>query len=247
MNNQTPDVNPVERSVRLQSPTQCPWATSFSAAVFVLLSVPAQSQVRFDEKADRIAVEVNGKPFTVLHYGKAEGKPYLHPLMTASGKAVTRGFPDDPLPGDPTDRPHLRGLIIGHEEVSTPSGGELDFWENDPHPWYKHKKGFIVVKEAKTAARDHRPDDEKFEKADDPPLTANTRFAAGSGEAGLFILPGYEFKTVGGMLTNFHLPKSTLIMLVSAFAGKDRILAAYDHAVAERYRFYSYGDCMLIL
>ena len=75
----------------------------------------------------------------------------------------------------------------------------------------------------------------------------NTRFAAGSGEAGLFILPGYEFKTVGGMLTNFHLPKSTLIMLVSVFAGRDQILAAYRHAVAERYRFYSYGDCMLLL
>ena len=72
-------------------------------------------------------------------------------------------------------------------------------------------------------------------------------FIPGAGEAGLFILPGYEFKAVGGMLTNFHLPKSTLIMLVSAFAGRDHILAAYDHAVAERYRFYSYGDCMLIL
>jgi hypothetical protein len=153
MDNRTPDVTPLERIVGLPSPsTPRAWAKLSGAALFVLASVPAQSQVRFEEKADRIAVEVNGKPFTVLHYGKAEGKPYLHPLLTASGKAVTRGFPDDPLPGDPTDRPHLRGLIVGHEEVSTPSGGELDFWENDPHPWYKHKKGFIVVKEAKTAA-----------------------------------------------------------------------------------------------
>ena len=71
-------------------------------------------------------------------------------------------------------------------------------------------------------------------------------FRAGSGEADLFILPGYEFKAVSGMLTNFHLPKSTLIMLVSAFAGREKILSAYHHAVAERYRFYSYGDCMLI-
>jgi len=51
---------------------------------------------------------------------------------------------------------------------------------------------------------------------------------------------------VGAMLTNFHLPKSTLIMLVSAFAGRDKTLAAYDHAVRERYRFYSYGDCMFL-
>jgi len=73
------------------------------------------------------------------------------------------------------------------------------------------------------------------------------RFQASAGEADLFILPGYEFQAIGGMLTNFHLPKSTLIMLVSAFASRTAILGAYQHAVAERYRFYSYGDCMLIL
>jgi len=127
--------------------------TALLSIICALVSTPLPGQVRFEEKGDRIAVEVNGKPFSVLHFGKVQGKPYLHPLMTASGKAVTRGFPDAPLPGDPTDRPHLRGLIIGHEKVSTPSsGGPLDFWENDPDPWYKHKKGFIVVQEAKAAA-----------------------------------------------------------------------------------------------
>lgn len=70
--------------------------------------------------------------------------------------------------------------------------------------------------------------------------------AAQSGEADIFIYPGFEFRVVGAMLTNFHLPKSTLIMLVSAFAGRERTLAAYDHAVREKYRFYSYGDCMFI-
>jgi hypothetical protein len=128
-------------------------ATTALSLLMLSLTPPLQAQVRFEQKPDAIAIEINGKPFSVLHYGKAEGKPYLHPLLTASGKAITRGFPDDPLPGDPTDRPHLRGLIVGHEEVSTPSGGTLDFWENDPHPWYaKHKKGFIVVKDAKSAA-----------------------------------------------------------------------------------------------
>jgi len=73
------------------------------------------------------------------------------------------------------------------------------------------------------------------------------RFEAGSGEADLFILPGYEFKAVDAMLTNFHLPRSTLLMLVSAFASRTAILGAYAHAVAGRYRFYSYGDCMLIV
>jgi S-adenosylmethionine:tRNA ribosyltransferase-isomerase len=58
--------------------------------------------------------------------------------------------------------------------------------------------------------------------------------------------PGYPFRVVGALLTNFHLPRSTLLMLVCAFAGRERVLSAYQHAVEERYRFYSYGDCMFI-
>jgi S-adenosylmethionine:tRNA ribosyltransferase-isomerase len=73
------------------------------------------------------------------------------------------------------------------------------------------------------------------------------RIAAGSGATDLFIYPGFEFRVIGGLLTNFHLPKSSLLMLVSAFAGRDRVRTAYDAAIAERYRFYSYGDAMLIL
>ena len=69
---------------------------------------------------------------------------------------------------------------------------------------------------------------------------------ADTGETQIFITPGYEFRTVDRLLTNFHLPKSTLMMLVSAFAGTDNIQRAYAHAVAERYRFFSYGDAMLL-
>ena len=72
------------------------------------------------------------------------------------------------------------------------------------------------------------------------------RVEAGSGEAELFIYPGFRFRVVGALLTNFHLPKSTLLMLVSAFAGRELVLKAYGHAVRECYRFYSYGDCMFI-
>jgi S-adenosylmethionine:tRNA ribosyltransferase-isomerase len=68
----------------------------------------------------------------------------------------------------------------------------------------------------------------------------------GSGYADLYILPGFEFRAVSALLTNFHLPKSTLLMLVSAFAGRTKVLHAYRHAVAQGYRFYSYRDCMLI-
>ncbi|MCW8894044.1 MAG: S-adenosylmethionine:tRNA ribosyltransferase-isomerase, partial [Deltaproteobacteria bacterium] len=70
---------------------------------------------------------------------------------------------------------------------------------------------------------------------------------SGDGESEIFIYPGYRFKIVDALVTNFHLPKSTLLMLVSAFAGRDFILSAYQRAVDERFRFFSYGDCMLIV
>lgn len=68
-----------------------------------------------------------------------------------------------------------------------------------------------------------------------------------AGETDIFIHPPYDFRVIGGLLTNFHLPQSTLIMLVSAFAGRDLVLEAYRQAVEQRYRFYSYGDCMLLV
>ena len=71
--------------------------------------------------------------------------------------------------------------------------------------------------------------------------------AAHSGTTGLFLSPGVDFKLVGGLLTNFHLPESTLLMLVSAFAGRENVMAAYGHAVEAGYKFFSYGDCMLVV
>jgi S-adenosylmethionine:tRNA ribosyltransferase-isomerase len=69
----------------------------------------------------------------------------------------------------------------------------------------------------------------------------------GAATATLFIHPGYEFRVISGLLTNFHLPRSSLLMLVSAFAGRDHTLEAYREAVAQQYRFYSYGDAMLVV
>jgi S-adenosylmethionine:tRNA ribosyltransferase-isomerase len=76
--------------------------------------------------------------------------------------------------------------------------------------------------------------------------SASGELRAGSGETDIFITPGYHFHSVDMLLTNFHLPRSTLLMLVSAFAGYDTIRAAYAHAIAQRYRFFSYGDAMLL-
>lgn len=74
----------------------------------------------------------------------------------------------------------------------------------------------------------------------------NGRIQAGSGWTEIFIYPGYRFKVLDGLITNFHLPESTLIMLVSALAGREQVMKAYEEAVEERYRFFSFGDAMYI-
>ena len=74
----------------------------------------------------------------------------------------------------------------------------------------------------------------------------NGKLKATSGWTDIFIYPGYSFKIIDALITNFHLPQSTLVMLVSALAGREHILAAYEEAVKERYRFFSFGDAMLI-
>lgn len=78
-------------------------------------------------------------------------------------------------------------------------------------------------------------------------LNAAGRIEPGDRSTRLTMVPGYQFRAVDGLITNFHLPKSSLLLLVCAFAGRDLVLAAYRHAVATRYRFYSYGDCMLLI
>ena len=76
--------------------------------------------------------------------------------------------------------------------------------------------------------------------------TAHGAPVAGAAETALFITPGFEFRVVDRLVTNFHLPRSTLLVLVSAFAGIEQVRHAYRHAIGERYRFYSYGDAMLL-
>jgi S-adenosylmethionine:tRNA ribosyltransferase-isomerase len=73
------------------------------------------------------------------------------------------------------------------------------------------------------------------------------RLRAGAGETDLVIVPGFRFRAVDALVTNFHLPRSSLLLLVSAFCGRERVLDAYAEAVRERYRFYSYGDAMLVV
>lgn len=119
----------------------------------LFLSLPLAAQVRFAVMTNSVAIQVNGKPFSVLHFGKEEHKPFLHPLMTPSGKNILRGFPVSPLPGDSTDRPHQRGVWMGTEGLKGPAGIE-DFWENDPLYPQAHK-GAIVFQELTGATDGH--------------------------------------------------------------------------------------------
>lgn len=116
---------------------------------FTFISIPTVGQVHFDVKNDGVAIQINGKPFSMLHFGKQEHKPFLHPLLTPSGKNILRGFPVDPLPGDSTDRPHQRGLWIGTEGLRGPTGLD-DFWENDPLYPPAHK-GAIIFQDLTSA------------------------------------------------------------------------------------------------
>jgi S-adenosylmethionine:tRNA ribosyltransferase-isomerase len=128
----------------------------------------------------------------------------------------------------------LEGHVMHEEtyEISEPAAGAIRKARNAGRPVIAI--GTTVVRALEDAAQ--RATQEH---------TGQLLVAARS-EARIFIRPGYEFRVVNGLLTNFHLPRSTLLALVCAFAGRERVLAAYRHAVAEGYRFYSYGDCMLL-
>jgi len=113
---------------------------------------------------------------------------------------------------------------------------------------------FSITEQAASSLNSARKDGRKITaigttttRALESSMKHHSEFSAGNDVADITILPGYEFRAISGLLTNFHLPKSSLLVLTSTFGGHDLIMDAYRHAVVERYRFYSYGDCMLIL
>ena len=146
-----------------------------------------------------------------------------------------------------------RGVVIESLDLEVGPGTFKPVDTEDPlvHPMH-HERYDIPPALADAIARTRRAGGSVWAvgttvvRALESAADAEGRVRAGPAETGLLITPGYEFRVVDRLLTNFHLPRSTLLMLVSAFAGYDRTMAAYRHAVAERYRFYSYGDAMLI-
>jgi S-adenosylmethionine:tRNA ribosyltransferase-isomerase len=192
--------------------------------------------------------------------------PYIHRADTPADReryqtvfAAARGSIAAPTAGLHFDAPLLaaldaagvaRATITLHVGYGTFKPVRVDDVEAhvvDPEPY--------AIGEAAAAAINHALDDGRRVIAVGTTTTrALEHAAAGTGrvqpgraEADLFIYPGFAFRVIGGLLTNFHLPKSSLLMLVSAFAGRERVLDAYREAVAQRYRFYSYGDACLFL
>ncbi len=106
--------------------------------------------------------------------------------------------------------------------------------------------GTTTVRVLEGQARELTNDECRMSNGDGRRTTGGWRVAPGKGLTNLYVYPGYEWKVVGALLTNFHLPKSTLLMLVSALAGREAVIAAYQHAIEQRYRFYSFGDAMFI-
>ena len=138
--------------------------------------------------------------------------------------------------------------IVLHTGVSSPETGEPPFpeWFRVPEATARHVNavragGGRVVAVGTTSLRAL-----ESQALASSSVAPGAPLAPGSGETNLFITPGFAFRVVDLMLTNFHLPKSTLMMLVSAFAGHARVMALYRHAIAARYRFFSYGDAMLL-
>ena len=145
-----------------------------------------------------------------------------------------------------------RGVRIATVTLHVGAGTFLPVRVDDVSQHVMHSEWYSVPPETVAAIEDARAGGGKVVSVGTTTLRAleaagaSGTLVAGTDETRLFIMPGYRFNVVDRLVTNFHLPKSTLLMLVSAFAGREAIRRAYEHAVAERYRFFSYGDAMLL-
>jgi len=145
-----------------------------------------------------------------------------------------------------------RGVETAFVTLHVGAGTFQPVRENDLSRHRMHKERYVIPEETVAAIRACRGRGGRVICVGTTSLRALEGAArageltAGGGDTELFILPGFDFRVADGLVTNFHLPKSTLLMLVSAFAGRENIRAAYRHAIAEKYRFFSYGDAMFL-
>jgi len=168
-----------------------------------------------------------------------------HPGAVA---APTAGFHMTPAI---VERLQARGIALASVTLHVGYGTFEPIREADIRKHHMHRERYVIPAETVELVGSGRPIvalGTTALRALESAATAPRALHAGPGSTELFVYPGsgHEFRIVDHLITNFHLPESTLLMLVCAFAGTERVLAAYRHAVAERYRFFSYGDAMLV-
>lgn len=217
----------------------------------------ARRQVRFAEPVEPFLVKAGQMPLPpYIHTPLSNPERYQTVYATQPGSAAA---PTAGLHFTPELMDHLRETGIQFAQVTLHVG--LDTFapvtEDDPHEHKIHTEWCEVTLEAAAAVNATRLAGKRVVAVGTTSVrtleTAARLAGTGqgivpfSGPTGLFILPGDPFRVVDAMITNFHLPRSTLLMLVSAFVGRERILAVYQTAIQEEYRFYSFGDAMLIL
>ena len=147
-----------------------------------------------------------------------------------------------------------KGIILVKVTLHVGLGTFRPVTVNDVKDHVMHTESYIISKDAAAKLNEVRNNGGKIfavgttsTRVLETNMNEHSEFKEDAGDTNIFIYPGYQFKGIDNLITNFHLPKSTLIMLVSALAGKDNIMKAYNEAVKERYRFFSFGDAMLII
>jgi S-adenosylmethionine:tRNA ribosyltransferase-isomerase len=193
--------------------------------------------------------------------------PYIHRADTADDReryqtvfAAARGSVAAPTAGlhfdgallEAIDAAGVRRLTVtlhvGYGTFKPVRADEVEAHVVDPEPYEISAAAAAAINGALEAGRRVIAVGTTTTRAlEDAALRGGGRVRPGRAEAGIFIHPGFEFQVIRGLMTNFHLPRSSLLMLVAAFAGRERVLSAYQEAIARRYRFYSYGDAMLIV
>lgn len=189
--------------------------------------------------------------------------PYIHEELKDQGRYQTVYAEISGSAAAPTAGLHFtkellkeiedKGIVITHVTLHVGLGTFRPVEEADIRDHKMHTEHFIMSKETADILNDAKKENRRIiavgttsVRTLESIMQKHGKFTPCEEDTAIFIYPGYEFKGIDAMITNFHLPKSTLIMLVSAFAGRDFILKAYEHAVQEGYRFFSFGDAMFI-